>query len=450
VNLNPFTVAADEPGQRLVLERQEPPPGAAGCLAGLVVVLGLAPVAIAYLMALDLGGLTGRLVLLLGAAITLGLASYVPYRARRSRVLWRISLDRSTDQLAIVEGPLFEGAWSLGVTVATKSVELADVATLRVQGTKNLGPSREALRLRLTFGFREDTGLPARAFDLRVKALDRPEEALDLAQRLALVAGLPEQRLVQNDPQEVVVEFTAKGLPGTEGLPQRDEATRAEPRMKADYEAGRVSPAAKALAEQESDEPFDPRAFPSDHRVVRWLPGQEVRLVRPFRFAALGCAPGLLGVLAGPLLFIQMLRFPANREQGIGSLLLFAAFVEVFGLICTLAAAAAVHHSLSRSVSFDWSERLLSIRGPWRRNTFDFSEIVSLELRCQSIRSKNSTSYRCDVVAHLGRVSGEPRPLVLVSTGSPSDPTIPYRPARSLVVELARALGRPHRVTPYA
>ena len=241
MNLNPFTVAVDEPGHRLVLERQEPPPGAAGCLAGLAVVLGLAPVGIAYVMALDLDGLIGRLVLLLGAAVTLGLALYLPYRARRSRVLWRISVDRRTQRLDLVEGPLFEGAWSLGVTVATQSVQLADVATLRAQGTKNLGPSREALRLRLTFGFRENTGLPPRAFDLRVKALDRPEEALDLAQRLALVAGLPEQRLVQNDPQEVVVEFTAKAVPGAEGLPQYDAATRAEPRMNADYEAGRVS-----------------------------------------------------------------------------------------------------------------------------------------------------------------------------------------------------------------
>ncbi|HEY6555367.1 MAG TPA: hypothetical protein VI669_18560, partial [Vicinamibacteria bacterium] len=436
-------------GNRLVLERLEPPPGAAGCLAGLVVVVGLAPVGIASVMALDLGGLVGHLVLLLGGVVTLGLALYLPYRARRSRVLWRISVDRSSQRLDLVEGPLFEGAWSLGVTVATQSVDLADVATLRFQGTKNLGPSHEALRLRLTFGFREETGLPARAFDLRVKALDRPEEAVDLAQRLAVVAGLAEQRMVRNDPREVVVEFSAPAVPGAEARAEVG-ATPAAPRAKADYAAGQVSPAAKALAEQEPDEPFDPGAFPSDHRVDRWSPGQEVRLKRPFRFAALGCAPGLLGVLAGPLLFIQMLRFPENREQGTGPLVLVAAFVEVFGVVCTLIAAAVVLQSLSRSVTFDWSDRLLRVRGPLRSRSFDFSEIVSLELRCMSIRSRNSTSFRCDVVAHLGRVTGEPQELLLVSTRSPSDPTLPYRPARSLVVELARALGRPHRVTPYA
>jgi hypothetical protein len=452
VNLVAFAIAADEPGRRLVLERQDPPPFTAGCAVALLAGLVLAPLGLAYSMAGELGLSSpgGRLVLLPVGAATLGLAVYLVSRARKARVLRRLSVDRLTDRLEIVEGPLLEGRLSFGCSVATQSVGLADVVTLQVQGTRSLDPSHKAIRLRLEFGFGEGSGAAGRALDLTVQGLDRTEEVLDLGQRLAAAAGLAEQRLLRNDPREVEIEFTRTAVRrAVVPRPVGDAMPLPEPAVRADYAAGRIEPAARALATQEVVDPFDPGAFRSDHRVATWRPGQVVRFERPFRFAALGCAPGLLGVLAGPLMFLQMLRFPQNRAQGIGSLLLGAAIFELFGVVIAAVAAAAVLQALSRSVSFDWSERLLRIRGPLRSRAFHFSELAPLELRClRFTRSKGPTTYRCDIVAHLVPVAGKARELSLVSTLTVgSSITIPYRSALPLVVELAEALGLPHRVT---
>src|SRR5207253_132286 len=117
------------------------------------------------------------------------------------------------------------------------------------------GPERPnvsvTLRMAGRFG-RHDRKLP-----LVVDALDKREEIADLAYRLGSVAGMPYQRVVRNDPQEIEIEL---GREGTMDF-TRTPAIEAH----ADYVSDVVTPAAVGAAEREAIPKFDPAQLSGDY-----------------------------------------------------------------------------------------------------------------------------------------------------------------------------------------
>jgi hypothetical protein len=360
-------------------------------------------------------------------------------------VPFRVDLDRTAGEALFVERRLIGGGERervvrldrlRGITLRTVTA----VSRLRAQGE---APPGKGKGLHLSFRVaRDETGdaQDVREMTLRVDDLDQPAEVVDFAYRLGAASGLVFAKVVRNDPKAVEVELLSTREPGFAPAPWS--------LAKADYARDTVAPAAREAVAHEKVPPFEPRTFPSDHKVRVYEPRDRVVLRKPWGFAALGCLPFTLLVLAGPLIFFTA-RFTTPTAWPMR--LFLSAFVGLFGLILGLLAMVAVHSALPRTVTFDWTTGRVTARGT-RKFDLTLSDLAALELRQvhRVSRGKNSTTHwhYCTILLHRRSSSGGSGPVSVVETSHlQDDPDTGYGAALPLATELARALGVERRIT---
>jgi hypothetical protein len=441
-------IVRDTPGERLTLEgdpKPRIPKAALGCLAVVLLPILWVPAGLALDVfrgeGLDPGSAFG---VGFGALFT-GFIVFALFVPRWARVPFRVDLDRTAGEARLVERRLIGGSEHervlrldrlRGLTLRTVTA----VSRLQALGEAHPGKGKG---LHLAFRVARDEGSfrqETRELTLRVEDLDQPAEVVDFAYRLGAASGLTFAKVVRNDPKAVEVELLPTREPGFAPAPWN--------LAKADYARDAVAPAAREAVAHERVPPFDPRTFPSDHRVRVYEPRSRVVFRKPWGFAALGCLPFTLLVLTGPVIFFTA-RFTTPTEWPMR--LFVSAFVGLFGLIFGVIAMAVVHSALPRTVTFDWESGRATAKGTGK---FDlaFSDIAALELRQvhRVSRGKNSTTHwhYCTLLLHRRAPSGESGPIEAVETRHlQDDPDTPYRAALPLATELARALGVERRIT---
>lgn len=441
-------IVRDTPGERLTLEGDPRPriPGAAlGCLVVALLPFLIFPARLVLELVRGEGLDPGSALGVGLAALFTGFVVLTLFAPRLARVPFRLDLDRTAGEATLVERRLLGGgeharAIPLDRLRAITLRTVTAVSRLQALGEAHPGKGKG---LHLSFRVaRDESGdrVDTRELTLRVEDLDQAAEVVDFAYRLGAASGLVFSRVVRNDPKAVEVELRPTREAGFAPAPWN--------LAQADYARDAVAPAAREAVAQERVPPFEPRTFPSDHRVRVYEPRDRVVLRKPWGFAALGCLPFTLLVLTGPLVFFTA-RFTTPTAWP--ARLFVAAFVGLFGLIIGLLAMAAVHSALPRTVTFDWTSGRATAKGTGR---FDlaFLDISALELRQvhRVSRGKNSTThwYYCAIFLHRRGPASEGGPLKVVETTHLSDdPDTGYRAALPLATELARALGVERRIT---
>jgi len=307
----------------------------------------------------------------------------------------------------------------------------------------------------LTIAFYSASGefLPPSSMSFAVDGLDRSEEVVDFAFRLAAAAGLPSHRIVRNDPRAVEVEL----LRGTKEATAAAVAPVPAVFPAVDFARDEAAPAAKAAAAQEVVEAVRSAEFDGDHEIKVWKPGTEVVFDSPWD----GWWPlfGLSFFLLGPAFYVWGERntLSGNEDDTMGLALLF----EVIGAMIGIPSLVGLFKAKSRTVRLDWAERTISIREGSRTRIIPMADISALELDCihetdggggggTGTHSNNVVihRYHCLLRLHL-RDGGAPSSAPLIETEVSDEPDGPYRQAIPLATELARALGVERRVTEY-
>jgi hypothetical protein len=409
-------VTADEPGNLLVLEGEKLtlPSVATGLLGGAAL------------------GIVGGLLEMSGQA--------------DSGTLWRprqLRADREKGHLAIDDVQVIrEEERSESITL-----EQVEALTVRTRHYPPTSPDKQPpfsadhpRSVEATVHLRAAGAARQRTLRLEVHGVDTCEKAADLAFRLGAAMGLLRQRVVSSDPRRIEVEMRREAAPGLEAMPPLEG--------RADYTRGLIAPgAARAAAEHRMPTP-DPSRFPGrELRLVRWAPGDEVRLDKPMRGAAVGCLPfAIAGLVAGPV-------FWSLFHDAFATIL-----ATVLGLLFGGIALGMAAMSLPRHVRIAWGQQEVIVSGALRRRRIPLHRLSGLDLRCvRQWRTSGSRGqnvrrmYSCAVQAQVrGETTTDTTAVELMSTREfEDDPETPYDAALPLTRQLAEALGVEWRVIDY-
>lgn len=319
----------------------------------------------------------------------------------------------------------------------------------------------------LTIGFHADAwpGGPVRtsAMTFAVDGLDRSEEVVDFAFRIAAAAGLPSQRIVRNDPRAVEVELS-RGTPAAVTAPA-EVAPVAAPSVVApvpevlpavDFTRDEAAPAAKAAVAQEVVEAFRPAAFLGDHDVTVWNPGVEVVFHSSWE--------GGIWLFGLPFLLLPVAWYLWQERAGelqYSELLSQTVVAGVIGLVIGIPSVVGLFRAKSWMVRLDWAEHTISIRDGSRTQVIPMADVAAVELDCHhQMRGGDSGigvdsgsvvthTYHCEVRLHWRDACAEPASAALMETFPSDEADGPYRRTLPLVTELARSLGVERRVTDY-
>ncbi len=340
-----------------------------------------------------------------------------------SRVVTRFTVDRNGGHLAIHEvGPF-------GLLARARSFPLAGIARITV-GTSRRRPGP---LLPLQLSVRGRSG-PEESIKFDVEGLDRREELLDFALRIAAAAGICGYMVTRSDPREFEI---AIGPDQTTPVPPIERP--------ANYLQDIVS--AKVEMPKEVVPEFDPALFKSDFRVEVWEPGSEVRLFKPFQGAVLGCCSAFMLPFAagGGYAAWQSLQTSGPGEWvgvvfGLAWMIFVLAALVGLGLGC-----------LPQLSVVEWTTRRITIVRTRSTREIAFADLTGIEtrgVRTYHSGGKNSSSYhtyKIQTWAHA-RDGSE---MLAETKDEREDPSTPYRGALPLGVDLAKALGVPHRYTDY-
>ncbi|HEY5906404.1 MAG TPA: hypothetical protein VIZ31_00095, partial [Vicinamibacteria bacterium] len=372
-------IVRDTPGERLTLEGDPKPkfPAAAlGCLALFLLPFLWAPVSLVFDMIRGEGNPLGTALALGFGSLFMGVALFALFGPRLARVPFRLDVDRTAGEARLGERRVVGGGGERQRVIRLDQLRGLSVRTVaampRFQAFAEGGELDAGRPLQLVFRVAQDDEgrrLESHELTLRVEYLEQTAEVADFAYRLGAATGLVFTKVIRNDPKTVEIELSPTREPGFTPAPWN--------LAKADYAKDVVAPAAREAVAHEKVPPFEPAAFPSDHKVAQYEPRNRVVFRKPWGFAAVGCLPFTLLVLVGPAIFLTA-RF--TTETGLGMRLFVSAFVGLFGLILGGIAMMAVHSALPRTVTFDWTSGNVSARGTGKFE-LAFSEIAALELR---------------------------------------------------------------------
>jgi hypothetical protein len=413
-------VAADDPGREFVLEADK--------------------------TTLPLGGAMGALV---GGAIG-ALAALASAAAGEERLWrpWRVRADRAAGQLTIGEYQVVRGE-ERSESIALASVERLVVRTVYRRRAPR-GSSSKAEPFSITnprhaeaiVHFRDGGEARQKTVPLDVLGIDTVEKVADLAYRLGTAMGLRFQHVLRSDPRRFEVEMTGARAPGFDALPVPEAA--------ADYAAARAARAAAEAARLLVTPALDVARFPSDWRVTRWAPGDEVQFDRPLQGSAFGCLfVAAAGLLLGPAVWFMF------RDTA-GTVVTMLVVTTLVGLLISAIAGAVAVSSLAQRTRISWSGQSLTMGHALRRRQVRLGEIRALELRCVRRRvggdhdtsSAAYTEYLCALRAILRAETGSGVELVRTNPFR-RDPETPYDAALPLTAELAKGLGVEWTVTDY-
>jgi len=390
-------------------------------------------------------------------ALTIAVFSKIWMSIRRFPALFEV--DRESGKAHLGHRALFGGE------LDDEVVALDTVARVTVERLAPPDTAAAKAGSDLTIGFHANAwpGEPVRtsAMTFAVDGLDRSEEVVDFAFRIAAAAGLPSQRIVRNDPRAVEVELS-RGTPAAvmapaEVAPVTPVAPVPEVLPAVDITRDEAAPAAKAVVAQEVVEAFRPADFDGDHDVTVWNLGVAVVFHSPWD----GVLPllGLSFFLLGPAFYLWGRDAPSGHESDVMGL---AVLAKVIGAMIGIPSLVGLFKAKSRTVRLDWAERTISIRDGSRTQVIPMADVAAVELDCHHQMeggrgtgvgthsgSVTTHNYNCEVRLHWRDASGAPAAATLVETGASEEADGPYRRALPLATELARSLGVERRVTDY-
>ena len=259
------------------------------------------------------------------------------------------------------------------------TLDLTGVQVARVQ------TRRDKHGLALHFALR-DSERSLVSFDVRVVDLEQRSEALDLAFRLARVAGLRGYRVRRReDPDALDVELVREAAGRSSGPFRTGETGGAalpvpEHDQPADYEAGPVP----AFIEPDDDVPsIDPESIDA---VTRWDPGKSVVLYRPgdrmHLFGVLDALTGGilmggycswwigigLGVVTAVCAFVldmvgfDLTQFQISADQAfLTAGIVYVIATVIIALPFAHEAGARWWHTPPQEVTFDWEKRIVTV-----------------------------------------------------------------------------------------
>jgi len=352
------------------------------------------------------------------------------------RVVRALTLDRLAGAAVLKESSLW------GLLPRQRSLPLSEIRGIRLESYPR-GRWREGVRPVLQLTLTEAAG-PGWQVTIWIDDMDLREELLDLAFRIAAIAGLAGYRVIRNDPVGFGVDLAREAAAGMDPVPAvKRTAGYARDRVEGEIEVPEVE-----------IPPFDPDEFDSAYVVERWEPGREVVLRRPFGWQALGCVVLLLSMFGG-----ITAMFLLGAVQAVGPERYIFAFIGLVGAVAVIGGlTSALRKSMPRRATVDWGARVIRVRGLLGGTEMPFDGVREIEVRGDKhVRpsgrgSTGGVFYCCQIVVH-GTPRGETgvRELVLTETlTTKGDPTSPVRGARPLGVELADSLGVPHRYTDYS
>jgi hypothetical protein len=427
-------IETDEPGFRLILAGPAPGgPAALAIVAGVIFVIVAVPTVGGSLIDLFQSGFAvhGLTRVAQSALIpTLAVVLFL-FSIWRSRRISRLAFDGISQQVEITQVRAFGGGRGL-----QERIPFASLQSLSVSATSPVTNRLARPGLKVTLQLRTEAGAQ-RQWQFSVAGLDQREEGADLALRLGAAAGFAYHHIVRSDQREIEIEF-GRGRGGA-------FTPMPELRAKADYDRDQVPAEAKAMAAEEATPPFDPASFKGDHRIVVWQPGREVRFRKPTGLGAIGCAPGLLLLLVGPVYLLWAVGRPGID---LGSKLVGAGVLGFFGLVFGGISWLVVSTSLGRTVSFDWAERRMEVRS-LRRRSYAFSQVRAVELKCVRTTGKGGGSYYCRLIVQVETPTETKSVELLWTEFYKYDPDTPYRMALPLATDLATALGVPRVITDF-
>jgi hypothetical protein len=427
-------VQIDEPGRRLRLQQVKPAMSFATVLLPMPAVCIGAMVAMFAALGIfdDAEPAFLGMMALLFAMVLIGASWWLLRLGRLPRI---IDVDRDAGTWIVHEASL------LGSMQRTVSRPLAEIQELVLESNP-AGRWRDGTRPYLQATVTNDDG-QRWPFSFWVDDLDQRDELLDLAFRLATTAGLAGHHVHRNDPNGFGVRLVREAGEGAEPVPAIAGAARYEL-----DEVGREVAVPQAVVP-----PFDPAGFDSAYEVERWEPGTQVTLRRPFGWVVLGFVGLLLAAFGGITVLFLLGALGAE-----GSERYVFAFIGLVGGVAVVSGLVnAIRNSVPRRTTVDWAAQVIRVRGPWSTTEIPFDGLREIEVRGHkhirpaSKGSPGGVYYRCLVVAH-GMPRGETgvRELVLTETHTTSgDAATPVRSAQPLGVELAEALGVPHRYTDF-
>jgi hypothetical protein len=270
----------------------------------------------------------------------------------------------------------------------------------------------------------------------RVLHMDKREEVLDLALRIAAAAGFASYRVLRSDTRELEVEMDRQSI-GDQPMPDL---------RRADYQKDDVAAEARSAAAAEKVAPFEPAAFRSDYRVREWKPGERVVFHRPFSWGLLGCLPFAIAPVA--LQVVLALGYGTVT----GSAAILHVFLGVFSLLGVVMFGVALAGTWPRRASIDWSTRRIHAG---REPAIPLSAVTAVELRGVKAHHKPSKgasywTYHCEIDVHHAGADGATTTRLVETSSTRDDGVEPWRCALPLVSELARALGVERRVTDFS
>jgi hypothetical protein len=362
-------------------------------------------------------------------------------------------VDRAAGQARLGYGAFFGGELDEEV-LALDKVERVTVQRLAPPDA-DAAKAGSAITIRFDVCPWPGAGVQTSSMTIAVDGLDRSEEVVDFAFRIAAAAGLPSQRVVRNDPRAVEVELS-RGAPAATAPGPASLAPVPESLPPVDFARDEAAQGAQAAVAREIVEAFRPGAFAGDHELKIWKPGVEIVFQRAW--------DGWVFLFGLPFLLLPLAWYLWENKAGTllyEELLQQTVVAGVIGAVIGIPSLVGLFSSKSRTVRLDWGPRTISIREGSRTQVIPMADVAALELdgRHQAeggggggtgTHSNNVVIHRYHCVVRLHwRDAGAPASATLVETNVADEPDAPYRQAIPLVTELARALGVERRVTDY-
>ncbi len=428
-----YVLVDDRPGERLVLERRGLPPNLLGRIALSLMLLVPAGLAVAMFLHPTAPGVIFGAILLALAALFAGFGSAMGDWSR-------LAFDAPAGLLEARWAGFFLWGRSTTRIPFDRIVALSIAAGAEGEGV---------LDLTIEIGYRDGREKTRElSAPLRVRALDRRPEAMDLFFRVARILGWKAWRVRRSDPRRLDLEGARERRPGVRDLPAPGEA--------ADYDSdeavGRIADPGTRTA------PFDPAKLGGRFKVAEWKPGHSVRVRRDPIHPMAAVVNGVGAAFVVAVVMFWMILPQAADYVPLLVRWYWTTVLSAGALAGVAAALASLRLGGALDVAFDWTDRRMTWREGATGREVPFDRLLRLVLRGwrkkeqetkgsgKDRRTETYWVYWCELEVHDTAGRG----ILAVTDETRDDPDVPYLASLPLAVDLAKSLEIPWRWMEYA